>query len=576
MKAGPTFPGIVQALGFVLIAGTVTACASVRRFLIPPPRGTEVSTAQPKPQRAGHLADLVLYVGQIQGAQAGETAIAMRDGRLLARGTPAQMQPLLAPTTRTVRQSGAVLLPGFVDAHVHLDGASLIGDAADLRKAGTAADVEAALKDARSGFWTATNASGADWQWGFGLSPHLFSQLSVADLDRMADGVPVYLSRADGHGGLVNGALIKQLPKDLEVLAVAAAGRLNESLARRVWQHLPSPRAERWKPLLMQTLRDLQQRGWTEVHAMGATAGLRDTLVDLESEGRLPIRVKLFLDGELPEAQALLHPPPPPPLRDGEPRTEVPVPAWKRSRLTQVVGVKFWLDGTLGGRSAALSMPYADDPGQGALAMTDLALANDVTAADKAGLQVAVHAIGDAAVAQVARVLAGLKRPTDALPVRIEHSQVVSPDTLERLAGLNVACSVQPLHAQDDSGFSSQRLGPARRAWAYRLASLARVCPLLAGSDLPLSASEPLLILETMHLAPDRMAGERLDRDKAMRALLPGGMASAQPLPQPGESVDLVLWSRDPLLPGPPPEVLAVVVDGQVTVLTLNDRAVPE
>jgi predicted amidohydrolase YtcJ len=308
------------------------------------------------------------------------------------------------------------------------------------------------------------------------------------------------------------------------------------------------------------------------VHALGATAGLRDALVDLELDGRLPLRVKLFLDGELPEAQALLHPPKPLPLHQGEPPPPVAAPAWLRTRLVQVVGVKFWLDGTLGAHTAAMSQPYADDPGQGKLAMTDATLAEHIEAADRAGLQVALHAIGDAAVAQIVRVISGLHRAEDALPVRIEHAQVVAPDTLAQLATLRVVCSVQPLHARDDVGVFPQRLGPERLEWGYRLASLAKVCPLLAGSDLPVSDAEPLAMWQAMTQAPGRAASERMDAELALRALLPGGTATGQAVPQVGDRVDLVVWSRDPLQPGPPPEVLVLVVAGQPTVLTLNDR----
>lgn len=560
----------MKSLVVCVLVALLTGCAAVKRFLVPPPHAGDPAALTATTTPAGHLADLVLYVGRIHGAPKDHTAIALRGGRVLAIGTPEQMQPLLAPTTQVIRQSSAVLLPGFVDAHVHLDGASLLGDAADLRKATTRSQVEAALTEATGGV-----VARSDWLWAFGLTPKLAAQVSMADLDRVAGDVALYVSRADGHGGLVNAAMLKRLPQDVRDLAIAAGGRLDEKLARAVWRSLPSPRPERWKPLIAQTLLDLQQHGLTEVHAMGATADLRDVLVDLERDGRLPLRVKLFLDGELPEARALLHPPPPPKLPEGETPPPAPVPAWKQTHLVQVVGVKFWLDGTLGARTAALTQPYADDPGRGELAMTDVALADAVTAADRAGLQVAVHAIGDAAVAQIARVLAGLHRPDDALPVRIEHAQVVAPETLAHLAGLRVLCSVQPLHARDDVGFFPQRLGSARQDWGYRLASLAKVCPLLAGSDLPVSEADPLAMWQAMTQAPGRASTERMDPNVALQALLPGGTASGRAVPEPGERVDLVVWSRDPLLPGPEPEVLAVVVAGQPSVLTLNDRGEP-
>lgn len=557
----------------LLLAATLSLsqCTVIKSFLVPPrdvgdPQASKATTSGPL------IADLVLYVGRIHGAPAGETAIALRAGRVVARGTPQQVASQIGPGTRIVRQASGVLLPGFVDAHAHLDGASLLADAADLRKARTLKDVERQIGEATAGTW-----NDGDWLWGHGLSPELAAKLTMADLDRIAGNVPVWLSRADGHGALLNGALLKRLPADLVKATIAAGGRLGDTLARAARQRLPPVRIERWMPLLLDTLTDLQRQGLTEIQAMGATAGLRDALLQLEHEGRLPLRCTLFMDGELPEGQELLHPRPPPATEPGGLPATPPIPAWQKSRLVRVVGVKFWLDGTLGARSAALGQPYADAPETVTPLRKDQEVAAWIAAADQQGVQIALHAIGDAAVAQIVRVMTGLHRPLGAQPVRIEHARVIDPETLQQLAGKSVECSVQPLHAQEDAALAAARLGPGRRSWVNRAASLLRACPLLVGSDLPLSPAAPLAMWRALVEAQGGSStDERLTAETALRALLPGGTASARIVPGPGDVADLVVWSRDPLEPGPPATVLAVVVDSVPTVLSLDDREVPD
>ena len=549
-------------LPLILGVGCLTACAEVRAFLVPPPSHGGAATVRAGPK----YADVLVHVGRIHGGGADERALALRDGRIIARGTRFQVESLLGPSTQVVRLGRGVAFPGFVDAHVHLDGAALLGDAADLRAATTKAEVATALQNAR-----VVMSDGTDWLWGFGLDRTLAAQLSGSDIDGLLAS-PAWLSTADGHGAVVNTALIKLLPPAEASEVLALKGRLDGAVAQRAWRALPPVRLQRWKPLLLDVLVRLQRVGVTEVHSMGASAALFAALTALDREGRLPLRCVLYYDGERPEGQALLQPP----KKTSNPADKPLSRPWAPSRRVRVAGVKFWLDGTLGARTAALREPYADAPTEkGALRYDDATVEGWIQAADAAQFQLALHAIGDAAVDQVARALAKLNRPAGALPVRLEHAQVVAPETLLLLQGKAVVCSVQPLHAGDDAPFAAARLGASRLDWAYGAAELATVCPILAGSDLPISRADPMAMWRHLRTAFAQVAPGSA-ATLALRALLPGGTAATGPLLEVGTAADLVVWSRDPLeeLPaGTPPAVpLAMVVAGEPTVLDVSER----
>ncbi len=461
-------------------------------------------------------AELLLVAGSVYGSPSAR-AVAVRSGQVMAVGTPLEVSATLGPSTQMVSVPGAVVMPGLVDAHVHLQGAAQLRDAADLRAVKDEDSLRAAVQVAL--------ATADEWLWGFGLSQQVFETLPASAIEAALDGKAAYLSRADGHGARVTEALIDALPKELAAKVAAADGRIDEVLAQQVWREMPALRPARLRPLLRQTLMELQRFGITEVHAMGEPAAVATVLAELDHEGRLPMRVRLFLDLERPEGQRLL---------DG-----TFVLPYKG--LVDVAGVKVWLDGTLGARTAALSQPYADAPGtSGQLLMTDAALQLVIERTDRRKLQLAVHAIGDAAVGQVVRVLQGMKRPPGAKPLRIEHAQVVSPEQMTALSGLSVECSVQPRHAEADKDFAAARLGPERLAWGYRGLELAKVCNVRSGSDLPVIQANPLADLRAL------TKGTAGADELALAAVTSAGSAAGRVAIAKGMQADLVVWSADP------------------------------
>lgn len=518
-------------------------CASVRQFLVPPeaPRVAKVV-------RRTDLVDALVIAGTIHGSKTAR-AIAVRKGALLAVGAPADVTPLRGPETVVIKAPDGYVTPGLVDAHVHLEGAAMLRDAADLRAVASATELRAALDRARP--------MAGDWLWGFGLSGASWQTLSQADVDAACGDHHCYLSRSDGHGGRISSGLAYRTSGDQQARIAAVQGRLQGELAREVWRSLPAPRLDRMRPLVQQVLGGMAASGIVEVHAMGESAALVHVLRALEREGRLPVRVLVYLDAERPESALLLE-------RQGIARVTPRV---------IVVGIKLWLDGTLGGHTAALQMPYADTPTSGELRYADGVVRERIAEADRAGLQVAVHAIGDRAVAQVARVLRAMKRPPGALPVRIEHVQVVPPELREQLWGLPVECSVQPRHAAEDAPFARARLGDDRLAWAYPSLALAPVCSVRAGSDYPIAPSDPLADWRMMaatspvELGGDATAGTVADL--ALAALTTGGTGHGRRALAEGAPADFVLWDRNPFAaPGARPT--HVCVGGQLQIVVGN------
>lgn len=514
------FAKLLRRIGLVLaVLAVASGCANVRRFLVPPPTAASQLPARQTAVKAAH-AELLLVAGAVHGA-ATARAVAIRDGMVMAVGTPLEVSATLGVNTQMVSAPGAVVMPGFVDAHVHLQGAAQLRDAADLSTVKDEASLRAAVQVAL--------ATADEWLWGFGLSQEVFETLPASAIEEALDGKAAYLSRADGHGARVTEALIDALPQELAAKVAAADGRIDEVLAQRVWREMPALRPARLRPLLRQTLMELQRFGITEVHAMGEPAAVATVLAELDHEGRLPMRVRLFLDAERPEGRRLLE------------GTFVR----PHKGLLDVAGVKVWLDGTLGARTAALSQPYADAPGtSGQLLMTDAALQQVIEKADRRKLQVALHAIGDAAVGQIVRVLQAMERPAGASPVRIEHAQMVSPEQMAALSGLRVECSVQPRHEAADKAFAAARLGTDRLTWGYRGLELAKVCNVRSGSDLPVVRADPLGDLRALLHGPAGLNGA--NDELALAAVTAAGTArGAAPIVK-GMPADLVVWSADP------------------------------
>lgn len=528
----------------LLLAASVfvfAGCADIMAFIIPPP--TRLADSE-----ASRMApDLVLdHVRLAESAT--EVSIAVRAGRIAEIG-PSIPASRTSRRTRRLDLRGAVVEPSVADAHVHLAGSAMLADAILVQGVETRQAFCERLRQSPTQL-------GSEWQWVVGVSRALFERLDPATLAGCGDESRWVVSAPDGHGLKLSPGAIALLPDSLRQQVAQAGGQVEGAMARDVWRRLPAPRRQRLGPLMIKTLRDLAERGIGEVHAMGESVATLRVLRDLARQGRLPIRVLVYLDAHDPETDAA--------LADASRAVTT-----GRTPLVAVAGVKVWLDGTLGGRTAAMRVAYADDMSGQAydanarLQVSDDALRSWVERLDRQGLQLAVHAIGDAAIEQLLRVSSGMQRPAYARPIRLEHAQTVGADQLPRLRGL--LCSIQPLHRLQDLAMAAPRLGSQRIADGWRAASLAKVCPLLVGSDLPISAADPTQWQAELlgRTEPARAENERLTQAEVAAAFHRDPVTGRPRRVAVGDVADLVVHGRGK--DAPSPELL--IVDGQVRII---------
>jgi predicted amidohydrolase YtcJ len=439
---------------------------------------------------------------------------------------------------RVVDLPETTILPGFIDAHVHLTGTTLSAIGIPLEKARSAQELLGFVAEELTHQPSKILAHGFDEShWDRPDLP------SLSDLDDLSD-VPTILIRADGHIALANTAAIERSAATQE----DGVDRDGDGRITGVVRRQANRRLQRWfhEALTDHELRELQlqatataaSRGVTCVHEMAIPPqhGRREVEVLLEHRQQLPVDVMVYV-------------------------AEKDIP-WIMDLGLETLGGDLSLDGSIGARTAAMSAAYIDGDGNGVLYEEDDELAQVFHNAHLGGLQVAVHAIGDQAIEQALRVWERVYRTLDsrqrrhfrARRHRIEHFEMPANDQIERAAALGLAISVQP-------GFDAEwghpgqlyerRLGPQRAAgmnpfWTL----LGRGLEVGAGSDSPVTPLDPMYgvwSLENHH-----NAGQRMSREEAIRLFTIGSARLAhleekKGSLRPGMQADFAAYEADPL-----------------------------
>jgi len=452
--------------------------------------------------------------------------VLVQDGRIAYVG-PASGVPDVE-YAETLDLKGAALFPGFTDGHAHLDG---IGwRELTLNLEGSASVVEAM---ARLAAWAEAHPDGAivgrgwiETHWPESAIGARF--LTAADLDAAAPGRLVLLSRADGHAVVASSAALAAagvdastvVPSGGEILKgpdgrptgllVDAAGQLVAGLMPRA-----DPAATR--DAYRAGFRVEAAHGWTGVHFMSAPWKDIPLLEAMAEAGEAPLRV---YNSVTPDGAAELIAGGPRSVADGRIITRA---------------IKYYADGALGSRGAALFQPYADRPDTtGLMQITAEEVVPLYEAALKGGIQIATHAIGDRGNASVAewyqQALAGVApadRPNGAdVRWRIEHAQILRPADYHWFRDLPIIASMQPSHAIGDLFFAPARLGDARLDGAYAWHSLVDLGVIVVGgSDAPVERGDPLIEFYAAvaradlqgFQGPDWRPGEAVDRATALK-----------------------------------------------------------
>lgn len=455
---------------------------------------------------------------------------------------------------------GRVMLPGMIDAHLHVMGLGLAQLTLDLSDTNSLDEALAKIRRFAEDNPGRPWILGRGWnqeKWGLGRFP------TAAELDTAVSDRPVWLQRVDGHAAWGN-------TRALEAAQITAAtqdpegGRVERLPGSRtpsgVFVDAAEALVQRVVPAPRPAERDLAfQRAQEVLHSMGVTAAadMGTTIEDWQTfrragdNGRLSLRIMSYASSaDTMELIAGSRPTP-----------------WLYDDKLKLNGVKLYLDGALGSRGAWLKQPYADDPGNTGLPlMSSAQLRNILVRASNGEFQVAIHAIGTAANADA---LSAVHEIADSFPGdrrwRIEHAQIVDPADIPLFGEHGIIASMQPVHQTSDRTMAEARLGPDRLGGAYAWRSIAATgAPLAFGSDAPVESPDPFAGLAAAFTRTDAAgqpfggwrAEESVSREDALAAFTRdaafAGFAEGR-FGQlvVGERADFVLVDRDPLLATP-------------------------
>lgn len=531
------------------------------------------------------MPDLILLDGRLTTQDPNfphATALALRDGRILAVGNDDEIRALARPHTRQIDLGDRRVLPGLTDSHFHFYEWALARRGLSLTDTTSLAEVREhvrrASQEAAPGQWIV----GLGWNQNGWPDPRLPNR---ADLDDLAPNNPIILWRTDLHLACVNSRALQAAgitadtpDPDMGVIDRDESGQptgiLRELAINQVRRVIPSPTADETDQAMRLAMADVHRLGLTGVHDMRIMGGEDGSPAfrawqRLRSEGELDLRVWMMLPGErLSEAIALG-------LRTGF-----------GDDYLRVGGIKLFADGATGPRTAWMLEPFVD-AGSGMPLTPMKEIADIVSRAHQAGISTAIHAIGDRAVRELLDVYAEVLSHTGGdvrplAPHHIEHVQHSHPADLRRLAPLGLVASVQPIHAADDMAMMDQACGERAR-WAYAFRDLLNAGTVLAlGSDCPVASPNPFW---GIHAAVTRQRrdgtppggwypAQRLTVAEAVWGYTMGpahasGQAARQGGLTPGKLADLIVLDRD-IFAIPPEEI----PDTQVELTVFDSRVV--
>jgi predicted amidohydrolase YtcJ len=410
-------------------------------------------------------------------------AVAIQGGRIVFVGSNAAAAEWRGSTSRVIDLHGAALLPGLVDSHVHILELGRMLERVNL--VGAATEAEAVERVAARAAVTPEGAWILGYGWDEGAWAGRYPTLALLS-ERVPDH-PVYLRGLHGYAVWGNRLAFERAhitpatsdPAGGEIAKDASgnpSGVLVNAAVRLLEAAIPPPTAAQVEALVLEGLEAMARAGYVAVHEAGADSELMAAFEHLAATRRLPVRVYAMLSGrDHPLLERWLANGP------GTPAAQ---------RMLTTLGVKVFFDGALGSRGARLIAPYADRPGERGVATPEAAFDPRLTAAMmKAGFQVDIHAIGDAANREALDfVEAVMKDATSARNRRhrIEHAQVLDARDVPRFAASGILASMQPPHAVEDMAWAEDRLGADRVKLAYAWRTLRRSgAHLVFSSDLP-------------------------------------------------------------------------------------------
>lgn len=453
----------------------------------------------------------------------GETITAMGDSATIAR--------MVGPKTRVLQVGQGLIVPGFIDSHVHLtDGGAQLGYV-DLRDASSPAEFVRRIKA-----YAATIPAG-QWILGGVWDHERWPGAPLPEkewVDSITPDHPLFIQRLDGHMGLANSralalAKISRDTPDITggtIVRTATGeptGVLKDEAMNPVFAVIPPPSAEQVDSALARAMRYANARGVVAVSAVSAPWIEVAAVKRANRAGSLTLRITLY-----------------PALGDWKRVADTLRATGSGDDYARIAGVKGFVDGSLGSTTALFFQPYLDDSTSSGLLTTPLdSLAHWIGSADSAGLQVAVHAIGDRANALLLDIYDSVAAAHGARDrrFRIEHAQHLRVEDIDRMARTGVVASMQPYHVADDGRWAWKRIRPEQMLGTYAFKSiLAAKGHLAFGSDWTVAPIDPLLGIwaavtrQTLDgKFPDGwLPAQKVSVDDALRAYTAGGAYASQ------------------------------------------------
>lgn len=550
--------------------------------LIPAMAGLLFALA-PLHAQAQAQADTVLLGGKVwtgDPARPEAQALAIVDGKVAAVGSDDEVRRWAGPATTVLELRGRRVLPGFNDAHVHFfDGGQALASV-QLRDAPS----PEAFRD-RIGAYAATLPKGR-WVLNGNWDHERWTPAALPTrqlIDAVTPDNPVFINRLDGHMALANtlalelAGITRDTPDPPGGSIVRDAdgeptGMLKDAAMNAVYAVIPESSPAEIATALRAAMRVANENGVTSVQDMSASPAILRGYQQLLADGELSVRVY--------GAQ---------PLSRWERLAEPGIVAGFGGDMLRIGVLKGFADGSLGSTTALFFEPYLDEPDTSGLPSDELvdaeAMLADMAGADAAGLQLAIHAIGDKANATILDMFAEVAQrngPRDRR-LRIEHAQHFRAGDIPRMRAQGVVASMQPYHAIDDGRWAEKRIGAERAKGTYAFRSLLDAGAVLAfGSDWAVAPIEPLMgiyaaatrrTLDGAH--PDGWVPEQeISVAEAVRAYTVGSAyaerrEAVKGTLEPGKLADLVVLSADIFAIDP-----AAIADTRVDLTMLGGKVV--
>jgi len=436
--------------------------------------------------------DVVFVGGKIwtaDKARPNAEALAVLNGRIIAVGSSSEIKKLAGVGTKVVDLKGKRVLPGFIDNHTHFMSGGFQLQSVDLRYAKSEAEFAALIKaraEKRPSRWV----TGGDWDhdnWPGGNLP------TKELIDRYTPQTPVFVNRYDGHMALANSYVLKLAgidnttpdPQGGTIVRDKKTGEptgvLKDAAMNLVYRHVPDPSEEEMLEAARLALAEARKFGVTSIQDVSSGGDIRVYQI-LRDKGELTSRFHCRV-----------------PLSQWDNLAAVGIKVPFGDEWIRMGSLKEFADGSLGSSTALFFQPFTSDPGTRGLAMDvvlDGRLEKWATAADKAGLQLSIHAIGDSANSLMLDLFEKLTKtnPQWDRRFRIEHAQHIAPKDFARFAKLGVIASVQPYHAIDDGRWAEKRIGHERCKATYPFRTfLDKGVKMCFGSDWTVGPLSPIL-----------------------------------------------------------------------------------